>query len=70
MPVTHANRKGYIYYLCQGMTKTDKLRYYFARPRRTKTMPRAEVAPPSNPSGDSAESGEMVKQVKEFMRAS
>ena len=31
MPVTHTNRKGHTYYLCQGMTKTGKLRYYFAR---------------------------------------
>jgi hypothetical protein len=31
MPVTYINRKGHIYYLCQGMTKTGKLRYYFAR---------------------------------------
>jgi hypothetical protein len=31
MPVTYSNRKGHTYYLCQGMTKTGKLRYYFAR---------------------------------------
>jgi hypothetical protein len=31
MPVTYTNRKGQTYYLCQGMTKTGKLRYYFAR---------------------------------------
>jgi hypothetical protein len=31
MPVTYTNRKCYTYYLCQGMTKTGKLRYYFAR---------------------------------------
>jgi len=31
MPVTYTNRKGHFYYLCQGMTKTGKLRYYFAR---------------------------------------
>jgi hypothetical protein len=31
MPVTYTNRKGYMYYLCQGLTKTGKLRYYFAR---------------------------------------
>jgi hypothetical protein len=31
MPVTHTNRKGHMYYLCQGLTKTGKLRYYFAR---------------------------------------
>ena len=31
MPVTYTNRKGHMYYLCQGLTKTGKLRYYFAR---------------------------------------
>ncbi len=31
MPVTYTNRKGHTYYLCQGMTITGKLRYYFAR---------------------------------------
>jgi hypothetical protein len=31
MPVTYTNRKGHVYYLCQGLTKTGKLRYYFAR---------------------------------------
>lgn len=31
MPVTYTNRKGHFYYLCQGMTKTGKLCYYFAR---------------------------------------
>jgi len=31
MPVTYTNRKDHTYYLCQGMTKTGKLRYYFAR---------------------------------------
>jgi len=31
MPVTYNNRKGITYYLCQGMTKTGKVRYYFAR---------------------------------------
>jgi hypothetical protein len=31
MPVTYTNRKGTTYYLCQGVTKTGKPRYYFAR---------------------------------------
>jgi len=31
MPVTYTNRKGITYYLCQGVTKTGKPRYYFAR---------------------------------------
>ena len=31
MPVTYTNRNGNILYLCQGVTKTGKPRYYFAR---------------------------------------
>ncbi len=31
MPITCTNRKGLLYYLCQGVTKTGKPRYYFAR---------------------------------------
>jgi len=31
MPVTYTNRKGVTYYLCQGITKTGKPRFYFAR---------------------------------------
>jgi hypothetical protein len=31
MPITFTNRKGLIYTLCQGMTKTGKPRYCFAR---------------------------------------
>jgi hypothetical protein len=31
MPVTYTNRKGMTYYLCRGVTKTGKPRYYFAR---------------------------------------
>lgn len=31
MPITYTNRKGSTYYLCQGLTKTGKPRYYFAR---------------------------------------
>ena len=34
MAVTYTNRKGHTYYLCQGMTKTGKLRYYFAREQK------------------------------------
>jgi len=34
MPVAYTNRKGHTYYLCQGMTKTGKLRYYFTREPR------------------------------------
>ena len=31
MPSTYTNRKGVTFYLCQGVTKTGKTRYYFAR---------------------------------------
>ena len=31
MPITHTNRKGITYILCQGQTKTGKPRYTFAR---------------------------------------
>jgi hypothetical protein len=31
MPVTYTNRKDVTYYLCQGVTKTGKPRYYFSR---------------------------------------
>jgi hypothetical protein len=31
LSVTYTNRKGIIYYLCRGRTKTGKPRYYFAR---------------------------------------
>jgi hypothetical protein len=31
MPITHTNRKGVTFYLCRGVTKTGKPRYYFAR---------------------------------------
>jgi len=41
MPVTYTNRKGYTYYLCRGVTKTGKPRYYFAR--ELKGEPVAEI---------------------------
>ena len=31
MSITYTNRKGVTYYLCQGVTRTGKPRYYFAR---------------------------------------
>ncbi len=31
MAVTYTNRKGVTFYLCQGMTKSGKTRYFFAR---------------------------------------
>ena len=36
MPVTYINRKGYTYYLCQGVTKKGRPRYFFSRePKET-----------------------------------
>jgi hypothetical protein len=34
MPLTYTNRKGRKYYLCQGVTKTGKPRYYFSREQK------------------------------------
>ena len=34
MVVTYTNRKGRKYYLCQGVTKTGKPRYYFSREQK------------------------------------
>jgi hypothetical protein len=31
MSITYTNRKGFTYYLCRGVTKTGKFRYYFDR---------------------------------------
>lgn len=31
MSITHTNRKGVTFYLCRGVTKTGKSRYFFAR---------------------------------------
>jgi hypothetical protein len=38
MSVTYTNRKGITYYLCQGVTKTGKPRYYFAREPKGKLV--------------------------------
>ncbi len=40
MPVTYTNRKGLTYYLCQGVTKTGKPRYYFAREPKGEALER------------------------------
>ena len=40
MPITHTNRQGVTYYLCQGTTKGGRPRYYFSRERRD-TSPNA-----------------------------
>jgi len=38
MQVTYTNRKGRTYYLCQGVTRTGKPRYYFAREPKGKPV--------------------------------
>ncbi len=43
MPITYTNRKGFTYFLCQGITKTGKARYYFAREPKDKPV---EQIPP------------------------
>ena len=39
MPITYTNRKGVTYHLCQGVTKTGKPRYYFARQPKGEPVP-------------------------------
>ncbi len=34
MTITYTNRKGFTYFLCKGITKTGKPRYYFAREQK------------------------------------
>jgi hypothetical protein len=34
MPITYTNRKDIKYYLCKGLTKTGKPRYYFSREQK------------------------------------
>ena len=31
MPISYTNRKGSTFFLCQGRTKTGRVRYYFSR---------------------------------------
>jgi len=38
MPVTYINRKGTTYYLCKGITKTGKPRYFFAREPKSEAI--------------------------------
>ena len=38
MPVTYTNRKGRTYYLCQGVTKKGKPRYFFSREQKDNTV--------------------------------
>ena len=39
MSITYTNRKGVTYHLCQGVTKTGKPRYYFARQPKGEPVP-------------------------------
>ena len=46
MPIPYTNRKGRTYYLCQGVTKTGKPRYYFAatvKGNEVKSIPQGYV---------------------------
>jgi hypothetical protein len=38
MPVSHTNRKGITFFLCQGETRTGKVRFYFAREPKGKKI--------------------------------
>ncbi len=38
MPISHTNRKGQTFFLCQGITKTGKPRYYFSKTARADTL--------------------------------
>jgi hypothetical protein len=38
MPITYTNRKGLTYFLCRGITKTGRPRYFFARQPRDEPM--------------------------------
>jgi hypothetical protein len=38
MPISYTNRKGSTFFLCQGTTKTGKVRYYFARESKGKEI--------------------------------
>lgn len=40
MPVIYTNRKGRKYFLCQGITKTGKPRYYFSREQKDEPLER------------------------------
>ena len=39
-PVTYTNRKGRTCYLCQGVTKTGRPRYYFTQKPKSKVLER------------------------------
>jgi hypothetical protein len=38
MPISHTNRKGQTYFLCQGTTKTGKVRYFFSKSTAQNTL--------------------------------
>jgi len=45
MPVSYTNRKGAMYTLYRGQTRTGKLRYYFGRPDQGQGEPVKELPP-------------------------
>lgn len=38
MPISHTNRKGQTFFLCQGETKTGKVRYFFSKSAAQNTL--------------------------------
>jgi len=38
MPISHTNRKGQTFFLCQGVTKTGKVRYLFSKSAAQNTL--------------------------------
>lgn len=38
MPISHTNRKGQTFFLCQGVTKTGKVRYFFSKSAAQNTL--------------------------------
>lgn len=43
MPISYTNRKGSTFFLCQGETKTGKVRYYFSRESRGKKIEKIPI---------------------------
>ncbi len=61
MPITYTNRKGITYYLCRGVTKTGKPRYYFAREPRDEAV---EELPEGYAIGESVNGGVSLSQAR------
>ncbi len=47
MAVTYTNRKGQMYTLYRGQTKTGKPRYYFGRMGKNQDEPVTDMRPPA-----------------------